>query len=318
MSPFGGSNAPSRLARAKDAANQAGHASPRPYTIPANCSSRSTRSPWASSRAGAPRRCPHARVRPPSTRRRFRERLAHLQYAGRVECFRCARHRGALASGQGARRRCCSGTSRRHEHRARDDAHSSRCDHAVAITVEQRLGKHRRRLFSGLARGCRGCERRRRSGRFSRYGHGRRRWRSPARSLVHAGPGASTGQNGGGITFGADDGSGPTTSGGGPLPGSTPDPVTGNGSGVTENASEPFSVSVLDNQAGVVLYPGVDQFATLNGWMDLDGAGSGATASSYCWTTTGFRPPPFRGPAPISSTSGGIAPTRPDLVTRLR
>ena len=71
---------------------------------------------------------------------------------------------------------------------------------------------------------------------------------APRASLVHAGSGASTGQNGGGITFGADDGSGPTTSGGGPLPGSTPDPVTGNGSGVTENASEPFSVSVLDNQ----------------------------------------------------------------------
>ena len=114
---------------------------------------------------------------------------------------------------------------------------------------------------------------------------------APRASLVHAGSGASPGHNsptGGGTTFGADDGSGPTTSGGGPLPGSTPDPVTGNGSGVTENASEPFSLSVLDNQAGVVLYPGVDQFATLNGWMDLVAQVQGATVSSYSWTTAGL------------------------------
>ena len=62
----------------------------------------------------------------------------------------------------------------------------------------------------------------------------------------------------------------PTSSGGGtPLPGSTPDPVTGNYAGFTPGVSAPFGLYVLDNQSGVVLQPGVEQFATLNGWMDL-------------------------------------------------
>ena len=113
----------------------------------------------------------------------------------------------------------------------------------------------------------------------------------PRPSLVLKGTGASPGLHnptGGGITFSADDLPGNTGSGGAAAPGSTPDPVTGNSSTVTAGVSTPFSVSVLDNQAGVVLYPNVDQFATLNGWMDLVAQVSGATVSSYSWNTTGL------------------------------
>ena len=94
----------------------------------------------------------------------------------------------------------------------------------------------------------------------------------PRASLVHTGSGASPAHNGptgGGMRVSADDIPGTIGSGGFAAPGSTPDPVTGNSSTVTAGVSTPFSVSVLDNQAGVVLYPNVDQFATLNGWIDL-------------------------------------------------
>jgi hypothetical protein len=90
----------------------------------------------------------------------------------------------------------------------------------------------------------------------------------PKISAIHAGAGESN-QGGGGVTFIADADPGPTSSGGGtPLPGSTPDPVTGNSSSMTEDISEPFNMYVLDNNAGVVLYPGVQQLATLNGWTE--------------------------------------------------
>ncbi len=66
---------------------------------------------------------------------------------------------------------------------------------------------------------------------------------------------------------------------------------------MTEGAdvSEPFQVYVLDNQAGVVLYPNVDQLATLDGWMDLKAQVQGATVSSYSWSTSGM---------PVTSVSG--------------
>ena len=64
--------------------------------------------------------------------------------------------------------------------------------------------------------------------------------------------------------------------------------MTGNSSGVTAGVSAPFNVYVLDNQAGVVLYPGVEQFATLNGWMDLMAQVRGRRVSSYSWDTTGL------------------------------
>ncbi len=114
----------------------------------------------------------------------------------------------------------------------------------------------------------------------------------PKISLAHAGAGAASGasnQGGGGVTLGADADPGPTPSGGStPLPGSTPDLVTGNASPMTEgeDVSEPFQVYVLDNQAGVVLYPNVDQLATLDGWMDLKAQVQGASVSSYSWNTT--------------------------------
>jgi hypothetical protein len=121
---------------------------------------------------------------------------------------------------------------------------------------------------------------------------------TPRASLVREGSTAGSGENGGGITVTPDGGGGGSaTSGGGTaLPGSTPDPVTGNSSSITEDVSEPFQVSVLDNQAGVVLYPNVDQFATLNGWMDLVAQVSGATVASYSWNTTGL---------PANTISGG-------------
>ena len=155
------------------------------------------------------------------------------------QCYRCARHLEALACGQGAGRRAGSGTTRRHECVARDDAHSSRCDHAVAITVEHAPGKHRRRRFGRIAGGCRGCRRRRRSDRFTRHGHGggaaQSRGLARPRRLRRVRPGQERRRR----HVGPDAG-GPTTSGGAPLPGSTPDPVTGNYSGFTPSVSAPF------------------------------------------------------------------------------
>jgi hypothetical protein len=117
-------------------------------------------------------------------------------------------------------------------------------------------------------------------------------------SLVHAAPdGASAqgnppGQGGSGLTLSPDGGSGGSGgSSGGALPGSTPDLVTGNSSTVTDDLltpSAPFSVSVLDNNNGVVLYPNVEQLATLGGYVDLVAQVSGATVSSYSWNTTGL------------------------------
>jgi RHS repeat-associated protein len=49
-----------------------------------------------------------------------------------------------------------------------------------------------------------------------------------------------------------------------------------------------FAMYVLDNNNGVVLYPGVDQLATLNGSVDLLAQVSGTTVSSYNWNTSGL------------------------------
>ena len=110
----------------------------------------------------------------------------------------------------------------------------------------------------------------------------------PRISPVQAVPGAPSGVNnkgGGGVTVSPAADPGPTSSGGGtPLPGSTPDPVTGNSSGASMDSFAYFPVYVLDNQAGVVLYPGVQQLATLDGWMDLVAQVSGTTVSAYSWT----------------------------------
>ncbi len=69
-------------------------------------------------------------------------------------------------------------------------------------------------------------------------------------------------------------------------------------------------VYVLDNQAGVVLYPGVDQFATLDGWMDLMRRFRVLLYLRTVGLLRAFQRPPFRAPAPTSSTSGGITTTR--------
>ena len=112
-------------------------------------------------------------------------------------------------------------------------------------------------------------------------------------SLVHAGAGAASGEGnqggGGGVTLSPATDPGPTPSGGStPPPGSTPDPVTGNYAGFTPGVSAPFGLYVLDNQSGVVLQPGVQQLATLDGWMDLIAQVQGATVSSYSWNTSGL------------------------------
>jgi hypothetical protein len=62
--------------------------------------------------------------------------------------------------------------------------------------------------------------------------------------------------------------------------------VISNYSGFTPGVSAPFGLYVLDNQAGVVLNAGVEQLATLNGWMDLIAEVQGATASSCSWNTS--------------------------------
>jgi RHS repeat-associated protein len=114
---------------------------------------------------------------------------------------------------------------------------------------------------------------------------------TPKISLIRAGAGTASGSNnpGGGITITPAADPGPSSSGGGtPAPGSTPDPETGNYPGFTPGVSAPFGMYVLDNQSGVVLQPGVEQFVTRNGWMDLIAQVQGATVSSYSWGTSGL------------------------------
>ena len=127
---------------------------------------------------------------------------------------------------------------------------------------------------------------------------------------VPALPSGVSNKGGGGVTLSPAADPGPTPSGGGtPLPGSTPDPVTGNSSGASMDSFAYFPVYVLDNQAGVVLYPGVEQLATLDGWMDLVAQVSGTTVSAYSWTApTGAQT--SRGRRQISSTSVGPSNTR--------
>jgi len=79
-----------------------------------------------------------------------------------------------------------------------------------------------------------------------------------------------------------------TASGGDPTPGSTPDPVIGNSSGPSQNTFTYFPMYVLDVNNGVVLFPGVDQFATLKAAVELDAQVSGTTVASYNWNTSGL------------------------------
>jgi len=79
-----------------------------------------------------------------------------------------------------------------------------------------------------------------------------------------------------------------TASGGGPAPGSTPDPVIGNASGPSQQTFTYFPMYVLDNNNGVVLFPGVDQHATLGGYVDLEAQVSGTTVTAYNWNTSGL------------------------------
>ncbi len=76
----------------------------------------------------------------------------------------------------------------------------------------------------------------------------------------------------------------PDGSGGGPGPG----PVLGSPGGAYQSSFAYFAMYVLDNNNGVVLYPGADQLATLNGSVDLLAQVSGTTVSSYNWNTSGL------------------------------
>ncbi len=76
----------------------------------------------------------------------------------------------------------------------------------------------------------------------------------------------------------------PDGSGGGPGAG----PVLGSPGGAYQSSFAYFPMYVLDNNNGVVLYPGVDQLATLNGSVDLLAQVSGTTVSSYNWNTSGL------------------------------
>ena len=76
-------------------------------------------------------------------------------------------------------------------------------------------------------------------------------------------------------------------SGGAPSPSSIPDPTIGNSSGASLNSFPYFPVYVLDNNNGVVLFPGAYQSATLGGYVDLEAQVSGTTVSSYSWGTSG-------------------------------
>jgi YD repeat-containing protein len=79
-----------------------------------------------------------------------------------------------------------------------------------------------------------------------------------------------------------------TGSGGSPLPGSTPDPTLGNFSPPSQQSFAFFPLYVHDNNNGVILYPGVTQYATLGAHVDLLAQVSGATVSTYNWNTSGL------------------------------
>jgi hypothetical protein len=80
----------------------------------------------------------------------------------------------------------------------------------------------------------------------------------------------------------------PMTSGGSTPPSSIPDPVIGTSSGPSQDSFPYFAIYVLDNNDGVVMFPGADQFASLNGVVELEAQVSGATVSSYNWNTSGL------------------------------
>jgi YD repeat-containing protein len=77
-----------------------------------------------------------------------------------------------------------------------------------------------------------------------------------------------------------------TVSGGATPPSSVPDPIIGTSSDPSEEIFPYFDVYVLDNNNGVVLFPGADQLATFDGLVELKAQVSGATVSSYSWNTT--------------------------------
>jgi len=79
-----------------------------------------------------------------------------------------------------------------------------------------------------------------------------------------------------------------TNLGGPPSPSSIPDPTIGNSSVASHDSFPYFPLYVLDNNNGVVLFPGADQMATLGGWVDLEAQVSGTTVSSYNWNTSGL------------------------------
>ncbi len=230
---------------------------------------------------GVDRRC----IRQPR-QQRLLERLAHLERQAHRQPGRFGRHLEALASDQGAGRRAGSGTARWNERVARNSEHrASRHDHAAALAAIH--SGRQWRASAALLAAVAGASS---TGTESASPGAGGALPVPKNSPVQAGAASGASNQGGvGVTLGADADPGPTPSGGStPLPGSTPDPVTGNASGVTEDVSEPFNLYVLDNQAGVVLYPGVEQLATLDGWMDLIAQVQGATVSSYSWNTTGL------------------------------
>ncbi len=134
---------------------------------------------------------------------------------------------------------------------------------------------------------------------------------APTLSSIPAAPGGSSGQGGqsgqgtgGGNMFSADGAFG--GSGGTPIS-SSPDPVRGNSAG---QAFPFFSMYVLDNNNGVVLYPGVQQLATLSGKVDLI-AQVGTTVSAYNWNTANLTgttgvsqfQPPISSPSSRESTN---------------
>jgi len=98
----------------------------------------------------------------------------------------------------------------------------------------------------------------------------------------------SNGHRGPTITPSDGPGGTPAVSGGATPPGSIPDPVLGNASGPSQNSFPYFPVYVLDVNDGVVLFPGVDQLATLRGSVILQAQVSGTTVSTYNWNTSGI------------------------------
>ncbi len=225
-------------------------------------------------------------------------RLAHAQL-GTERHRRATRDEHSLAARSASRRRCRHGTARR----------IGQWRLACYCCPRQRPG--RSIACSGSARRARGC-RERRIRRATRRGGGGRGGASRCRrcryTRRHPGsrddsppgerPGGAFQSSGGssppsGYAQPPTDAAATSPASGGTLGlGSIPGPVRANASGPSQNSFPYFPLYVRDVNDGVILFPGVDQLAKLNGSVVLQAQVSGTTVLLTIGTRQASAPTP--------------------------